>query len=178
MTRLLAAVLLTMLAIVAPAQARQKRIAWPHVPWPPKIHVVEVADTAGPCRNPQLPPIECAVTWDQAPDFGTVYTTDAHDRFVVNHGAGHLFDAELLTDSDRALLMRYWHLRGPWDGGTGNGALESPSEWAADYYARCRLHQTSLSKEQYISYTGSVSPKRTLRVCAVFVAAAARAGIT
>lgn len=55
------------------------------------------------------------------------------------HEIGHLFDAQVLTDPDRAWFMRAFRMTGEWVRGTGDECLgkRCPDELFADAYAAC-----------------------------------------
>jgi hypothetical protein len=103
---------------------------------------------------------------------GTVWL--AHpDRFSLEHEKGHLFDAQVLTDQDRAHFTRLLRLSGPWDQGTGEGAGRGPSEVFADAYAYCATGWTPVKRSrngmlvggQVIAYGYFPSVRRYRRVC-------------
>jgi hypothetical protein len=118
--------------------------AAPRVPLPPRMPTV----IHGPCPdNPDV--VACAateVTPDGAggyvcadPD-GCIWLTD-RDRFTRDHELGHVFDAQVLDDRDRARFTRLLGFpRGrPWFAANGG---TSPGEDFADIYAMCRLNIT------------------------------------
>lgn len=135
-------------------------------------------------RMPRPPVLR--VSADRCPDAGgpcasssTIYVDGSSDRFIRAHEIGHLFDAQLLTDSDRAWFMRAMHLPGPWVQGSGwpDGAA-SPSEWFADYYAACDTG-INPNREWVASYAPQLNYGRLARLCwAIAAVGVVRGAIT
>jgi hypothetical protein len=78
---------------------------------------------------------------------------DRGGRFGLYHELGHLFDATLLTDADRAAFMRIWHVTIPagesvwnawWSGEDHADPLSwgPPGEWFAEGYRLCATYGT------------------------------------
>lgn len=151
-----AATLLALFGLLIIAPGASARI---DVPTPPRAHVVwgysnEIMDACSgypACTDP---------------DAHVIYAPIGLDRFSLAHEKGHLFDAEVLTDHDRAVLMARMGLRpGPWttskvitDPTTGLSVLEErggynctpqkcPNELFADAYASCRLHMMPVRRD-------------------------------
>lgn len=97
---------------------------------------------------------------------GTIYLGAGASRFERQHEIGHAFDAEVLTDSQRADFQRMMRApAGPWFAGTGFPAgLHSPAEWFADYYAVC-LARINPRQGWPDSYAPRPTLRRFLRVC-------------
>jgi len=109
------------MALLAVASAEAK------MPRPPLLHV-----SAAGCPSGWFGPCAVAAT-------ATIYITPGTDRYARSHEIGHLFDAQVLTDPDRAVLTRMMRMTGPWDQGSLPETDRSPHEWFADYYAACDL---------------------------------------
>lgn len=140
----------------------------PVPPLPPTYRIVALGydDSMAACGGAQA----CAVVDPATPDFATVYARPDADRFTLLHEIGHLYDVEILSDPVRARLTRMFGLSPPWRQGTGLAGLRSPSEYAADLYARCRMNLTSQSPLQISSYSKAMAPRRARKACAILVA--------
>jgi hypothetical protein len=93
-------------------------------PYEERVHVdTECPDGGGTCA--------------QTPD---IYLAPGANQFMLWHERGHLFDAQVLTDADRAWYTKRLRMEGPWFQGTGPGT-RGPSEVFADAYAACALNR-------------------------------------
>src|SRR5919201_4721423 len=101
------------------------------IPGPPVVTVVHGAcpdaPEGGSCADPAR----------------AVVYLDSDDDFTRQHELGHLFDAQLLDDAERAALAPLLDAPAdpPWDAGTDAECIDvvCPSERFADAYATCRL---------------------------------------
>jgi hypothetical protein len=101
----------------------------------------------------------------------TVYLgPEGRDPVTVLHELGHLFDALVLDDRDRAGFRSLMHRRSAWIAAASTNPLH---EQFAEAYALCarhpRLRATRLAMYGYIA-----TPRRHARVCGFIRAAAAR----
>lgn len=111
------------------------------MPAPPSITIHENT----PC--PEYLPDEYSCT-DQ--DTGEIWLLPDAGRFDRQHEIGHLFDAQILTDQDRAWFTRTLGFKTgtPWFGDygafveTASLAGTLPGEQFADAYAACALGKT------------------------------------
>jgi hypothetical protein len=145
---LLAAVFL--IAGCAPASGALLR------PYEERVHV----DTPCPAGGEG----SCVMTPD-------IYLAEGAGRFELWHERGHLFDAQVLTDAQRAWFTRMLKMEGPWDQGTGMGT-RGPSEVFADAYATCAIGpQPVRAKGAWavsnsdVAYGYDVGPRRHRRIC-------------
>jgi hypothetical protein len=98
---------------------------------------VRYAHTAPPVNgtDSQLP---AAAAYYPGED--TVYFGGNLDRFTRGHELGHAFDDQVLSDGDRANIMRLMRMRGSWNQGTGlSGGAQSPAEIFADWYGNAAI---------------------------------------
>jgi hypothetical protein len=133
------------LAVSTPAQAAR-------VPLPDGVTV-----TVAPC--PGYPDaLGCAVAAT-----ATVYVRSAKDRETRAHELGHLWDAQVLTDDDRAWFSkRLGRPRLPWTrspGQTSNGEL------FAEAYARCAVPLKRGRGEESV-YGYNLDGQRHRQICA------------
>jgi hypothetical protein len=85
-------------------------------------------------------------------------------RHVLLHEIGHVFDAHVLTDADRARFRRLVGAgSGPW---LRPGGGDSPGEQFAEAYAFCAT-TTSLRQTRYGMYGYDATPARHRAACAV-----------
>lgn len=70
-------------------------------------------------------------------DTDTIYVAQRGDNSTLWHELGHVFDRDLLTDSDRRWIARMVGMpRRAWFAAEGR---ESPAERFADVYAECKM---------------------------------------
>jgi hypothetical protein len=101
-----------------------------------------------------------------------IYLEPGATQFMLWHERAHLFDAQVLTDEDRAWFTRLLKMDGPWDQGTGTGT-RGPSEVFADAYAACALGRVPVArkrggmmiKQWTTSYGWDPGMRRHVRVC-------------
>ena len=113
----------------------------------------------------------CAYVDDTTdPRYGA-WIDPTHDEFDRAHELGHLFDAQVLTDEDRAWFTPRlgFHPGTPW---VGAEYEQSPSERFADAYAACdlglirRAHiRGALITTWYTQYGYRPSQRTHRRVC-------------
>ena len=169
---LLAALLTLVVAVASPAAIRAR------VPLPPRLPTVIYA----PCPDNQ-DAAGCAaveITPDGHGGFvcadadGCIWLADRGDRFARAHELGHIFDAQVLDDRDRARFTRLLGFRRgrPW---FSDDDRASPGEVFADLYAECRLNITPWGHRRKggvivgatpISYDSTPSPARYRAMCA------------
>jgi hypothetical protein len=125
--------LLTGVALVASCAAPAKaeaHIAKPHV------HI----DLAfGNCPGFEDDPSVLGCYFEQPNGHYNIFWAD-HDPLTLSHEIGHVFDATVMQDSQRAAFEHIFGLDGYgwWDVFNQGGA--SPGEWFAEGYGRCDRH--------------------------------------
>jgi hypothetical protein len=144
---------------------------------------------AGTFKVP-LPPGDVTITRAECPAFpgeratcaymdtGAIYMAEL-DRFSLAHELGHVFDARVLTEPERARLARLLGMDGaPWENGTGEHCTVDapcPSELFADAYATCatrgddirprRTRRGALVFTEVNAYGYRPTPRQHRRVC-------------
>jgi hypothetical protein len=118
-----AVLIAAVLALAAPAVADASR-----VPLPPRLTVHHAPCPYNPVGTLQE---DRACSGDE-----DVWISSRADRFDRWHEIGHVFDAQVLTDSDREYLTRLLGIKpGEWV----RDSYRDPSEFFADAYAACAL---------------------------------------
>jgi hypothetical protein len=142
---------------------------------PPYVTVIHASCPDAPTSDPA----SCADPAD-----ATIYLMRGSDQFARQHELGHLYDAELLDDTERAAITPLLGAPAgtPW---TRDDCVQHlcPNEMVADAYAACRLglepqpfrrHGRRISTGWQTSYGYSpATNRRHARTCAAISRAAA-----
>lgn len=155
------ALLVLVVLLALPGQAA----ALMRPPLPPQEQIVYEACPGDPKAD------GCAYT-----DLGVIYVGARPNRHTLEHERAHLYDAQVLDDTERAAIMRAMGVKPPWYVATGDPCFwqPCPSEMFAEAYATCRMRLKSYRVWNWIdtSYGWYPGPVRQRRTCAAITKSA------